>query len=185
MRPWIIVGALLMVVIIMAARPATPEVIVRERRVEVPVPFRVEVPVEVTRAVEKASIEPRANLEKEPRPQAPASQNPGMLLAHEKMLFLFERELDLKPEHRRFMEAVLTQREKEIAAYQKDIIASGIFRVREYEYRVKAMQAVSYEKMGEVLEGAQRQRFACLVGEGRLGDAVAFEVPNTLVVIQD
>jgi hypothetical protein len=182
MRTWIAFGALLIGIVAMAARPVRPDTVVREHRVEVPV--RIEVPVEVTKIVEKVRVETRT-IEKESRACPAASKPSGTALAHEKMLFLFERELDLRAEQRRFMEDVLLEREKEIASYQKEVVASGIFRVKEYEYRVKAFQAVSYAKMGEALEGTQRQRLAALVAEGRLGDAVMFEVPPTLVVIHE
>jgi len=146
--------------------------------------MRVEVPVEVPKIVEMVRVETRT-IEKD-TPAAKVPPKPaGVTLAHEKMLFLFERELDLKAEQRRFMEKVLAERELEIAEVQRSIIATGIFRARDYESRVRAMQAASYERMGEVLDEPQRHRLVGLLAEGRLGDAVMFEVPPTLVVVEN
>jgi hypothetical protein len=182
MKTWIALGALMIGIVALAARTSSSDNRVRERRIEVPV--RVEVPVEVPKIVEKVRVETRT-IEKESRPSPAPLRPSGTALAQERTLFLFERELDLRAEQRRFMEEVLAQREKEIESYQKEIVASGIFRTREYELRIKAMQAASYEKMAEVLEGTQRQRLAAVVAEGRLGDTVMFQVPPTLTVIQD
>ncbi len=187
MKTWIAWGALAIAVVAIAARPTSPDAPVRERRIEVPV--RVEVPVEVPKIVEKERTDLRIP-EKESRPTAPAvASEPrpigGTSLAHEKMLFLFERELDLRAEQRRFMAEVLADRQLQIAELQKGIVASGVFRPREYDAQVKALQAASYEKMSEVLDEPQRFRWKALIAEGRLGDAVQFEVPPTLVVLQD
>lgn len=182
MKIWIAWGALLIGVVALAARPAVPDAPVRERRITVPV--RVEVPVEVPKIVEKIRVETRT-IEKE-IPAAPTVAKPaGTTLAHEKMLFLFERELDLRGDQRHFMEEVLAQREKDIAEVQRDILRSGIFRTRDYDLRIRAIQAASYEKMAEVLNEPQHRRFSGLVTEGRLGDAVVFETPASLTVIPD
>jgi len=182
---WIAWGALSLGVVAVALRPSPSGLVIRERRVEVPV--KVEVPVEVPRiVVEKERIEPRTVV-KEPAVAPPPvlAKRADTAMAHEKMLFLFERECDLRADQRRFMENILALREAEIAECQKGIVASGIFRVREYENQVKAMQNASYQKMAEVLNERQRERFTELVAEGRMGDAVVFEVPPTVVVLQD
>lgn len=181
MRIWIATGVLVLGGLIMAVRSTSPEVIVRERRIEVPV--RVEVPVEVPTIVEKLRIETRT-IEKPSSTPVAASSPSGTALAHAKMLFLFERTLDLRAEQRLFMEKVLLERQEEIASYQNEILKSGVFRVKEYEAQVKAIQAAYYAKMGEVLDTPQRGRFQSLLEEGRIGDAVMFEIPSTLVVIE-
>jgi len=186
-KTWIAWGALAVAVIAVAARSGASDAPVRERRIEVPV--RVEVPVEVPKIVERVRAE-TGSPEKESRAPAPAPVTDprpidGTTLAHEKMLFLFERELDLRAEQRRFMTEVLANRQLQIAGLQKGIVASGVFRPREYDAQVKAMQAASYEKMAEALNEPQRIRWKALIAEGRLGDAVQFEVPPTLVVLQD
>jgi hypothetical protein len=179
---WIAWGSLVIGVIALAARPAAPEPPVRERRVVVPV--RVEVPVEVSKIVEKVRVETRM-IEKEV-PAVPLASRPSeTALAHEKMLFLFEREAVLRGDQRHFMEEVLAQRENEIAEVQRDIVRSGYFRARDYDLRIKAIQTASYEKMAVVLDEPQHRRFSSLVSEGRLGDAVVFEIPSSLVVIPD
>jgi len=181
MRTWILIGALLLGGVALAVRPMQPEVIVRENRVEVPV--RVEVLREVPTIIEKVRVETRM-VEKSSPPPGTAPRPSGIALAHERMLFLFERDLDLRAEQRRFMEDVLGAREEKIASYQKQIVESGVFTVAEYESQIRAIQAASYSKMGEVLDSHQHQRFQRLLEEGRLGDAVMFDVPPTVVVIQ-
>lgn len=186
MKTWVAWGALAIVVVAVAARPGAPDAPVRERRIEIPV--RVEVPVEVSKIIEKTRTEMRVPEEKArpaPEPASVARPIDGTALAHEKMLFLFERELDLRAEQRRFMAEVLANRQLQIAELQKGIIASGVFRPLEYDTQVKALQAASYEKMSEILDETQRVRWKALIAEGRLGDAVQFEVPLTLIVLQD
>jgi hypothetical protein len=103
----------------------------------------------------------------------------------EKKLFLFEHELELSPEQRQRMEQILVRREREIAELQRGIVNSGVFRVREYDYQVRQLQAVSYEEIAGVLDGPQRRRWTDLMAEGRLGDGVLFEVLPTLVVLEE
>lgn len=194
MKTWIAWGALSIAVVVVAFRPAPAAAPAPERRVQVPV--RVEFPVEVPRIEVKSPVEtPRviddARVEtrtlERPAPAAPASGRTvtATELAHEKMLFLFERELDLRGDQRRFMEEVLARRELEITDLQRGIVASGIFRVREYDDRIRALQASSYEKMKEVLDEPQRRRFEGLLAEGRLGDGIQFAIPPNMVMLQD
>jgi hypothetical protein len=182
-KTWIAWGALLTALVVVAFRPAPASVPAPERRIEVPV--CVEVPVDVPRVVEKVRVETKI-VEK----QTPAAPPAGRVmtpadLAHEKMLFLFERALDLRGEQRRFMMEVLAGRELEIAEVQRDAVASGVFRFREYDERIRALQASSYERMKEVLDEPQRLRFTRLVAEGRLGDDVQFAVPQNVLILQD
>jgi hypothetical protein len=181
-KSWIALGSLVVGIGAIAVRSNTSNVPIQERLVEVPV--RVEVPVEVPKIVEKVRVETRMIERQVPAVAAP-ERPAGTYLAHEKMLFLFERELELRADQRRFMEEVLAHRELEIAEHQRSIVDSRIFRVGEYENWVRATQAASYEKMAEVLDETQRRRFAGLLAEGRLGDAVMFEVPPTMVVLQN
>ncbi len=164
-----------------AMRPPKERIIVRERRVEVPV--RIEVPVErlVPVFVERERAE--APVPERRADPAPAAQDDAAL-PREKVVFLFERELSLEPWQRAHAEQVLRERGREVEAYHREVRASGVFVAREYERRVAAIQSASYARIGEVLDGPQYRRFAELLAQGRLGDAVVFEIDTGMAVVE-
>lgn len=168
----------LLALALFAARPAE-RTVVRERRVEVPVP--VEVPVQVPVVVERIETVAVEEVEK---PAVERSATPGVTLVHEKMLFLFERQLRLAPDQRRHFSKVLEERQEEIEAYHREIRASGIFRPREYSRNIREVQAASYARMGTALDPVQARDFQGLVAEGRLGDAVAFTLDPGMAVAE-
>ncbi len=157
-------------------------VVVRDRRVEVEVPVRVEVPVEVERRVEEKTqvAETPANTKVERRAEVTPS---APLAPQEKMLFLFERELDLTADQRRHFVQVLADRRLEIEEVNGRIAEAKIFSRSTYSATIRALRAKSYERMAEVLDGAQHRRFVALVREGRLGDAVALTIDPAWTVI--
>lgn len=181
MKLFIASGALFLGALVFALRPPGTQTVIVERKVEVPV--RIETPV--------ASPSPRVEKESPPvraaeRPLLQARPEPsGPALACEKMLFLFERELDLQPSQRQHMAEVLRTREKEIEAYHEEVRASGVFREREYTRRVREIQDRCYERMGDVLDERQHRRFLEVLAHGKLGDAIEFEVGPEMVVIPE
>ena len=82
------------------------------------------------------------------------------------------------------MAKVLEDREEEVKACQAEILRSGVLRTREYERRIRTIQAESYDRMAAVLSPEARRRFFEIVSEGRLGDAIAFQVPENVIVIE-
>jgi hypothetical protein len=182
MRYAVLIGAIVLGAAIISARPASPPTELRERRVEVPI--RVEVPVEVPKIVERVRVETRIVEKVVVQPGTVAG---GVALAHEKMLFLFEREVNLRPEQRHSLEELLSLREKEIETYQSEIRASHILHMRTYERRIQEIQGAYYQKMGRALDEEQRDRFADLVLQGRLGDAIVFDAGSgsDMVVLED
>ena len=191
MKIWIALGAFAIGTAAIAFRPApAPSRLIEPRAetlgrtedpVEAPAIARPEAPI----VVEQVRPEP-APVQKVVRSEIHQVEVPPVLsLAQEKMLFLFERELSLSPEQRRYMVQVLGRREQEIAEVQKGVLTSGILRTREYDLRVREIQAVSYAKMAEILDQTQRLRWDRLMAEGRLGDAISFEVPQSVVLLQE
>lgn len=146
---------------------------VREKRIVVPA--SVEVPIEVpvsapaTRNDTQVAV-PTAKKTAETRAEAQSSAPLG---PQEKMLFLFEREVNLTPDQRSHFVQVLRDRAVEIEDVNRRIADSKIFSRRSYSVTIRAIRARSYERMAEVLDSAQYRRFQQLVTEGRLGDAVA------------
>jgi hypothetical protein len=173
-------------------RPAVVEGQIREGRVEIPA--RQKAPaneslgtspqVDATAVVETVRAE-KPGGEKAVLPVAALPTKSKISAGLEKMLSLFERELELSPDQRQRMEQILARREQEISELQAGIVNSGVFRVREYDFQVRQLQAVSYEEIAGVLDGMQRRRWTRLMAEGRLGDAVLFEVPQAIVVLED
>lgn len=144
------------------------------------VPVRVEVPVPtpvVVERVETVEVEKPGPVRAEAPEQA---YRPA--LVHEKLLFLFERQLCLTPEQRRHFGKVLRDRQEEIEAYHRDIRASKVFRPREYSRTIREIQAASYARMGTSLDAPQAREFSGLIAEGRLGDAVAFTLEPGMTV---
>lgn len=193
MKLWITLGALALGAMGVAAgfRPSALEGEIRVGRVAIPAhtetpteeTLRVSVPAEKPviegARVETSSVEKVGHSSRSPLTESKA---PAAL---EKQLFFFELELDLSPDQRQRMEQILVRREQGIKELQRRIVDSGVFHVREYDYQVRQLQAVSYEEIAGVLNGDQRRRWAGLIAEGRVGDAVLFEVLPSLVVLQD
>lgn len=150
--------------------------VVREKRIEVPV--RVEVPVETpvappaNRSTNTQVAVPTAN----PAEKRAEDSTSAPLGPQEKMLFLFEREIDLAPGQRAHFVQVLRERAVEIEDVYRRIAETKHFSRRGYSATIRAIRARSYERMAEVLDSAQNQRFRQLVAQGRLGDAVAIEL---------
>ena len=93
---------------------------------------------------------------------------------------------ELRPtalQHQSIMDS-LRKRDVVIDAYNKQVRASGVFNPSEYGDRIMSIQADSYDDIARVLDGGQMRRFQALVGRGLIGDAVAFEVDPTMVVVK-
>jgi hypothetical protein len=188
MRYSVLGGALLIGLAILASRPADPATRVIERKVEVPV--RVEVPVPVEPPMTQVGEVVNGDRPAQEKPPAPPvygghSLPYGAALGRKNMMFLFEREIDLRPDQRRFMEDVLVERDRAIESVQNEIRASGVFQARQYDRQVNALQGASYQKMAQVLAPEQQQRFAELVAQGRIGDSIEFELGPNMMMIQD
>jgi Spy/CpxP family protein refolding chaperone len=98
------------------------------------------------------------------------------------MLFLFARELDLTAKQEHTIEDVLRDRQKEIERVQDGVRRSHRFRRGEYVQRIEDLKAISYAQMGQCLSPAQHRRFQELLAEGRLGDAIAFTLPEGTII---
>lgn len=162
----------------------SPDPVIRERRVEIPVREEAPVEVPVARETTRAESQSTSELAPETAKRAEGLENRSASLGpQEKMLFLFERELALTGEQRRHFVGVLQERILEVEEYNRRIDQSKVFSRREYSARIRAIRARSYERMAEILDSAQNQRFRQLVAEGRLGDAVAITIdPNWTVI---
>ena len=160
---------------------------VAEPRMDVPVlvPVVVEAPVEVKKTVEGevGTGEPveRVVPLAVSQPQVPRW---SLLPSHQdRILFLFDRQVDLSKDQRRHFADVFLSRDAEIKAYQAQITRSGIFNVPEYRVKIREMIAESYDRMAHALDSQQQQLFYSIVAAGRLGDAVEFEMDPGLVVL--
>lgn len=180
------IGALLLCGAAVVLRPSE-RVIVRERIVEVPVPAPASVPPaaipDVALPETPAAIPPAPAVRRAAAP-ALAPMPAGVARAHDRMLFLFQRELGLQAVQRAHFARALRDREAEIRRVQDAVRASKVFDVKSYTRRIRSLQLDSYDRMAAVLDVTQTRRFHDLLAEGRIGDAVQFDVDDDIVVLE-
>lgn len=90
--------------------------------------------------------------------------------------------LDMTPEQRRYSEEVLRHRDREVKEYQARVRASGVFDGRVYNPRINELRTASYERISGALDRARRDRFADILVQGMLSDAVVFEIEPGMIV---
>ena len=100
------------------------------------------------------------------------------------MLFLFERELVLTPEQRGHFVEMLKERERAVEGVHEKICRENVMSRAEYVTRIEVIKQTGYARMGECLGVAQERRFREILAEGRFGDAIVFEHPPGLVVVE-
>lgn len=119
----------------------------------------------------------------EAAPSAPPRGGNALPEAASGLAVLLRRELGLDPAQAGRLEDILREREDRIAAYHQEIRSSGVFNPRDYDRRTWDLRFESYRRIEALLDSAQRARFQVLASQGRLNDPVAFELDESLVVL--